>query len=167
MKVCGFTSLVATSSIRPRPTSELHSRLPTAIPSSWANLSINMNPRLCRVHSYSFPGFPKPTINISDCQLPIADCLIPKLAIGNWQSAMSSFPFALFFLLALTNDFRLGGLFTFSRRRRRDLFLHDADSGNHELGIRQYLDSVRDRNIGNVQRLVYVEIGDIDLDRKS
>src|SRR6185369_15155926 len=64
MNVCGFASFVAAFSICPRPTSELHSRRPTTIPSSWANLSINMNPRLCRVHSYSLPGFPKPTINI-------------------------------------------------------------------------------------------------------
>src|SRR6185503_1050667 len=64
MKVCGFTNFVRVPSISPRPTSELHSRLLTLMPSSWANLSINMNPRLCRVDSYSFPGFPKPTINI-------------------------------------------------------------------------------------------------------
>src|SRR6185369_1883442 len=64
MKVCGFASFVTAPSISPRPTRELHSRRATAIPSSWANLSISMNPRLWRVHSYSFPGFPKPTINI-------------------------------------------------------------------------------------------------------
>src|SRR5215218_9720717 len=64
MKVCGFTNFVRVPSTSPRPTSELHSRLLTLMPSSWANLSINMNPRLCRVDSYSFPGFHKPTINI-------------------------------------------------------------------------------------------------------
>src|SRR5215213_3033189 len=85
MKVCGFASFVLERSICPRPTSELHSRRPTTIPSSPANLSINMNPRLWRVHSYSLPGLPKPTISISDCQLPIADYLIPKLEIGNRQ----------------------------------------------------------------------------------
>src|SRR5215212_899606 len=64
MKVCGFANFVRAPATSPRPTRELHSRRPTTIPSSWANLSINMNPRLCRDHSYSFPGFPRPTINI-------------------------------------------------------------------------------------------------------
>src|ERR1043166_5282548 len=71
----------------------------------------------------------------------------------------------LFFLLALTNHFGLSRLFTFSRRRRDNLFLHNADSGNHELGIRQYLDRLAHRNIRNVQHVMNIEVGDIDLER--
>src|SRR5215207_6422505 len=152
MKVCGFTNFVRVPSISPRPTSELHSRRPTTIPSSWANLSINMNPRLCRDHSYSFPGLPKPTISMT-CR---------KRHKMHFVLFVVLLRFALFVLLALADDFRLGRLFSLSRRRR-DLFLHDTDGGDYLLGIRQDLNRVTNRNIRNVQNVVHVEMRYIEL----
>src|SRR5262245_5202178 len=99
------------------------------MPWSRANLSISMNPRLWRVHSYSFPGFPKPTINMTrhkKAQNAQTELLCLFVALFGLL--------ALFFLLALANHFGLGGLFTFRRNDRSDLFLHDTDSGDHDFG---------------------------------
>ena len=77
----------------PAPTSDWHSRRIYSIPVSAANLSINMNPRLWRDHSYSAPGFPRPTIRtIADCQFPIADseCNRKELSFCNRQSAIAN-----------------------------------------------------------------------------
>src|SRR5215216_4689833 len=153
MNVCGFASFVRTPSISPRPTSELHSRRPTTIPSSWANLSININPRLCRVHSYSFPGLPKPTISMT-CRKKAqnAQNKTSKTDCVTFVPSCGLFCFlALFFLLALANHFGFGRLFTFSRRRRSSLFLHDTDSGNNLFGIRQNLECFTNRNVRHVQ----------------
>src|SRR5215213_7679809 len=154
MKVCGLTNFVRAPSISPRPTSELHSRRPTTIPSSWANLSINMNPRLCRDHSYSFPGLPKPTISMTYRKRHKMQFVLFVVLLR----------FALFALLALANHFRLGRLFAFSRRRCcQFLFLHDTDCRDHLVGICQNLDRVTDWDIRDVQKVVNIEIRYIDL----
>src|SRR6185369_11556289 len=102
--------------------------------------------------------------NIANCQLPIADSVkigIRQSEIGN---ALLGF-FALFFLLALANHFGLGRLFALNRHHRRDLFLHDADRGNHDVCISQNLDCLTHRDIGNVKHVMHVEVGNVQFKR--
>src|SRR5436190_9166342 len=121
-----------------------------------------MNPRLWRDHSYSLPGFPRPTINhMSDFRFQISDFRL-FVATGRDQSSIynlqSSTLTTLIFLLALANDFWLGWLFTFDCRSSFSFFLHHADGRNHDIRILKEFNSLFDFQIRNVQNVVNIEI---------
>src|SRR5947209_16616850 len=73
-------------------------------------------------------------------------------------------PLALFFLLALADDFRLGHLFL--RRALLDLLLaHDGDRGDGRLGVGQDGDALPDLQVGDVQHFVDAQGRNIGVDR--
>src|SRR5262249_29989539 len=112
MNVCGLTSNTRSPARLASLIDACDSRGYLARPPARSsNRSISMKPKLCRVDSYSGPGFPSPTINLITAA--------HKLRAHNRGSKIS-LPLLLFGL-ALLYDFGLGGCgryFVFCRRLR-------------------------------------------------
>src|SRR5688572_16028751 len=89
--------------------------------------------------------------------------ILAGISKTNNKQNLLAFSLAFFFLLALADQFRFGRLFTFSRRHWLNLFPHDTDGRDHELGIGQDLDTFADLDVRNVKRVVHVEIRNIDV----
>src|ERR1044072_6732097 len=137
MNVSALTSRARSPSMVAAPTNERHSFRFTVAFASAANLSINRNPRLWRVHAYSSPGFPNPTMRrLANFRLPIVSSRAARkyvrrvCPIGNRRSAIanalllfSALGLVFAFLLTLADNFRLGRRFTFHRRHGHGFFL--------------------------------------------